>query len=110
MFCSNEWLPHMGHPEEASKAGQSGLVVLIIILLIFIIILFTILLLHLLLIIITILILIFILINNNNQVVRSPSILPSPAVSRRKQEGGDATMVRICVIFFCIVIIFLAYL
>ena len=96
MFCSNEWLPHMGHPEEASKAGQSGVVVLIIIiiiLLIFIIILFIILL----LIIITILILIFILINNNNQVVRSPSILPSPAVSRRKQEGGDATMVRICV-------------
>ena len=100
MFCSNEWLPHMGHPEEASKAGQSGIVVLIIIiiiLLIFIIILLIILLLHLLLIIIIILILIFILINNNNQVVRSPSILPSPAVSRRKQEGGDATMVRICV-------------
>ena len=90
MFRSDKWLPHMGHPEEAAKAGQSGIVVLftIIVILLVIILLMTIT-------IIIILFLIFILINNDTQVVRSPSILPSPAVSRKKQEG-DATMVRIC--------------
>ena len=96
MFRSDKWLPHMGHPEEAAKAGQSGIVVLIIIVVILlVIILFFIIL----LITIIILFLIFILIDNDTQVVRSPSILPSPAVSRKKQEG-DATMVRICC--FCL--------
>ena len=51
--------------------------------------------------------LMFILIENDTQVVRSPSILPSPAVSRKKQEG-DATMVRICsLVYFCIFILLL---
>ena len=90
MFRSDKWLPHMGHPEEAAKAGQSGILVLLIIIVILLVII--------LLITITIII-IFILINNDTQVVRSPSILPSPAVSRKKQEE-DATMVRICC--FCL--------
>ena len=98
MFRSDKWLPHMGHPEEAAKAGQSGILVLLIIIVILLVII--------LLITITIII-IFILINNDTQVVRSPSILPSPAVSRKKQEG-DATMVRICsLVYFCIFILLL---
>ena len=110
MFRSDKWLPHMGHPEEAAKAGQSGIVVLIIIVVILlVIILFLIIIIILLItiIILIILFLIFILINNDTQVVRSPSILPSPAVSRKKQEG-DATMVRICsLVYFCIFILLL---
>ena len=82
MFRSDKWLPHMGHPEEAAKAGQSGIVVLftIIVILLVIILLITIT-------IIIILFLIFILIKTTLRWCGArPSFHRQQCLARNRRE------------------------
>ena len=84
MFRSDKWLPHMGHPEEAAKAGQSGIVVLFtIIVILLVIILFLIII----IIILIKLILIFILIKTTLRLCGArPSFHRQQCLARNRRE------------------------